>query len=68
MAKLEELTRGSLIKGILPKNVITIIDVKWHGSAADEITYKDSFGKLGSELIYRDSEDLVSRIIENGLS
>jgi hypothetical protein len=59
MTKLEELTRGSLVKGILPNNVITVIDVTWHGSAAVEVTYKDSFGKLGSELIYRDSEETL---------
>jgi hypothetical protein len=37
--KLEELTKGSLIKGILPNQIITVIDVKWCGSNAVELTY-----------------------------
>ena len=36
MAKLEELTRGTSVKGILPDCLVTMIDVKWYGSAAIE--------------------------------
>ena len=56
MAKLEELTRGASIKGILPDDLVAVVDVKWIGSAAIELTYKDSAGHLGNELIYRDHE------------
>ena len=56
MAKLEELTRGASVKGILPAGSVTVVDVKWIGSVAIELTYKDSTGRLGSELIYRDRE------------
>ncbi|MCL6590153.1 MAG: DUF3883 domain-containing protein [Firmicutes bacterium] len=57
MARLEELTRDSVIKGILPDALVTIIDVKWHGSNAIEVTYKDNHGHLGNELIFRDREN-----------
>jgi superfamily II DNA or RNA helicase len=53
---LEELTRGAAIRGILPDGLVTVVDVKWFGSTAIEITYKDSAGKLGNELVYRESE------------
>jgi hypothetical protein len=33
MAKLEELTRGAVVKGILPDCFITVIDIKSYGSA-----------------------------------
>ena len=33
MAKLEELTRGAAVKGILPDCLVTLIDVKWCGLA-----------------------------------
>jgi SNF2 family DNA or RNA helicase len=56
MAKLEEITRGAAVKGVLPECLITVIDVKWIGAVAIELTYKDSSGQLGSELIYRDRE------------
>jgi SNF2 family DNA or RNA helicase len=56
MAKLEDLTRGAWVKGVLPYVPVNVIDVKWHGSSVVELTYKDAAGKLGSELLYRDRE------------
>ena len=56
MARLEELTRGSSVKGILPDGLVTVVDVRWFGSAAVELTYKDAAGRLGNELLYRDRE------------
>lgn len=35
---------------------MTVVDVEWFGSAVVELTYKDSFRRLGSELVYRDRE------------
>ena len=37
MAKLEDLTRGAAVKGVLPDCLVTVIDVKWYGSAAVEL-------------------------------
>ncbi len=59
MPRLEELTRGASIKGILPDCLVTVVDVKWHGSAVVELTYKDPSGRLGSELLYRDREAAI---------
>lgn len=56
MAKLEELKRGATVKGILPDCLVTVIDVKWYGSAAIELTYKDPAGKPDVVLLYRDRE------------
>ncbi len=56
MARLEDLTREAAVKGILPDGLVTVVDVKWIGSVAIELTYKDSSGRLGNELIYRDRE------------
>ena len=56
MAFLEDLKRGAIVKGILPNQPVTVVDAKWIGSAAIELTYKDEDGNLGNELIYRDSE------------
>ncbi len=56
MAKLEDITRGAAVKGILPDGLVTVVDVKWIGSVAVELTYKDLAGRLGNELIYRDRE------------
>ncbi|MFN0052907.1 MAG: helicase-related protein [Planctomycetales bacterium] len=56
MARLEDITRGASIQGILPEALVTVIDVKWIGSVAIELTYKDPAGQLGHELLYRERE------------
>jgi len=42
MARLEELKRGAVVKGVLPDGFVTVVDVNWIGSVAIELTYKDS--------------------------
>jgi superfamily II DNA or RNA helicase len=56
MARLEDLTRGASVRGILPDGLVTVVDVKWHGSSVVELTYKDAAGRLGNELLYRHRE------------
>jgi superfamily II DNA or RNA helicase len=56
LARLEDLTRGAAVAGIMPTGVVTVVDVAWHGSNVVELTYKDQNGRLGSELLYRDRE------------
>ncbi len=65
MPRLEALTRGAVVKGVLPDSFVTVVDVNWIGSAALELTYKDSQGRLGSELLYRDRESTLE-IRESG--
>ncbi|WP_428940953.1 helicase-related protein [Fontivita pretiosa] len=64
MARLEELTRGATVKGILADGLVTIIDVKWHGSDVVEATYKDASGRLASELLYRDRESSLDIVTQ----
>src|ERR1700687_6149145 len=56
MTKLEDLKRGATVRGILPDCLVTVVDVKWYGSAAVELTYKDPAGKPNVALLYRDRE------------
>ncbi len=65
MARLEEITVGTVLRGILPGQFITVENVKWFGPDVVELTYKDSNGSLGSELIYRDRENELT-ILEKG--
>ena len=48
MARLEELTRGASVKGVLPDGLVTVVDVQWHGSEVVELIYRDAAGKLGT--------------------
>jgi superfamily II DNA or RNA helicase len=65
MARLEELTRGASVKGVLPNGLVTVIDIKWHGTAALELTYKDATGKPGIDLLFHDREPQLE-IVESG--
>jgi SNF2 family DNA or RNA helicase len=65
MARLEDLKKGSAIKGVLPDCLVTVVDVKWYGTAAVELTYKDPSGKPNHELLYRDRESTLE-IVEVG--
>jgi hypothetical protein len=56
VAQLKEITRGAAVKGILPDNLVTVSDVRWIGTVAIEVTYKDAGRRLGNELLYRDRE------------
>ena len=64
MTRLEDITRGSSVRGILPEGLATILDVKWLGTVAIEVTYKDSAGRLGNELIYREREPTLEVVTE----
>ena len=59
MAKLEELTPGSLVKGILPDALAELVSAKWHGSDVIEVVYKDPAGRVGTEILFRDREPAV---------
>ena len=56
MARLEDLTRGATVRGILPNASVSAVDIQWHGSDVAELTYKDAAGHLGNELLYRERE------------
>lgn len=65
MARLEDLTKGSLARGVLADRAVKVVDVEWHGSNAITLTFTDeSTGRPGQELLYRDDEPRLS--IEQG--
>jgi SNF2 family DNA or RNA helicase len=64
MARLEDLTRGATVKGILPDRLVTIVDVRWHGSTVVEVTYKDASGRPANELLYRDRESTLEIVTQ----
>ncbi|MGA7577731.1 MAG: helicase-related protein [Desulfobaccales bacterium] len=64
MARLEDLKRGASVRGILPDGLVTVIDMKWHGSAVVEVTYKDPSGRPANELLYRDREASLEVVVQ----
>ncbi len=57
MAKLESLTPGTAVKGILPDQLVTIISTKWFGDSGVELTFKAADGRTDQVLKFRDDED-----------
>lgn len=56
MARLEDITVGSSVKGVVANDIVTIVAVQWYGTNVIEITYKNSVGALGAQMIYRENE------------
>lgn len=56
MARLEDLKSGAQVRGIIPNQQVTVIDVKWHGANAVELFFKRADGQPGTQLVYRDDE------------
>ena len=56
MARLEDVTVGSTIKGIIGDEPVSVVAVQWYGTNVLEITYKDTRGVPGTQLLYRESE------------
>ena len=55
-ARLEDLTPGARVLGIIPAQVVTVVQVEWHGTQALTLTYRDDAGRVDHQLIYRGSE------------
>jgi len=55
-AKLEQLTKGALVKGLIGDGAVAIVDTKWYGSDVVEVFYNDEAGRAGKTLAYRDQE------------
>ena len=57
LTRLEDLTKGALVSGVLADRSVRVVDVVWHGSNAVTLTYTDEeSGKVDHELLYRDDE------------
>lgn len=56
MTRLEHLKRGIQIRGVVPQQIVTLIDVEWSGSNAVTVVYRRGDGKVGDTLLYRENE------------
>ena len=64
--RLEDLTVGSSVKGLVSNESVQVVAVKWYGSAVLELTFKNSQGMLASQLLYREDEARLE-VLENNL-
>jgi hypothetical protein len=64
VAALEQLTKDAAVSGLVPGGVARVISVEWYGGQAAKVTYEDSSGRMGQQLLYRSDEprlELVSQ-------
>jgi len=60
LTKLEDLKPNATVRGVLPDGPVTVVSVKWFGTNAIELTFKDGENKLASGLLYRTNESDLS--------
>ena len=56
MMKFEQLECGLMVRGIVPDQIVTLIDVEINSSNAVTVVYRQSNGKIGEILLYRENE------------
>ena len=67
MARLENLQQGTIVKGILFNQHVTVVSVSWRRDIAIDLVYKDSMGNLGMETLFRGKESTLE-IVDAGTS
>jgi superfamily II DNA or RNA helicase len=65
MPKLEDLQSDATVRGVLPDALVTVVNAKWFGSSAVELTYKAPDGKVANVLLYRHDEPRLE-VVESG--
>jgi len=62
VTRLEDLTTGARVQGLLPDRAVTVVQAQWHGDAAITLTFRDEQGRVDHELLYRPDEERLSLI------
>jgi superfamily II DNA or RNA helicase len=56
LARLEDLTKGASITGVVPGASVEVVAAEWFGEGGLNLIYRTADGALGSRLLYRDDE------------
>ena len=56
MARLEDLEPGTIVKGVLPNQQVTVVARHWRRDAAVDLFFTDSMGNPGAQLLFRNQE------------
>ena len=65
MAKLEELTPGTSVAGVVAGETVSVVAVRWFGSAGISLTYRHADGRVAETLLYRDAEPTL--LLDSGV-
>ncbi len=64
--RLEEISSGARISGVVPERPVTVIGVQMHGPDAIEVTYKDDNGAIRQAVLYRADESRIEPHLDAG--
>jgi SNF2 family DNA or RNA helicase len=64
IAKLEDLSPGSEVAGVVPGASVEAVAVTWHGDGVVRLTYRELSGRLGERLLHRGDESGLQLIRE----
>ena len=65
MAKLEDVSAATRLKGLAPAGVASVESVQWIGEQALKVIFRDGDGQLSERLLYRDDEPSLE-LVEMG--
>lgn len=54
--RLEDLTPGAVVHGIMPSAPVTVVQANWFGAHAVNLTYRTAAGWVDERILYRDDE------------
>jgi superfamily II DNA or RNA helicase len=60
--RLEDLTPGARMAGVVPGAPVTVVATAWHGGDAVTLTYRGADGRVAEELLDRSTEARLSRL------
>jgi SNF2 family DNA or RNA helicase len=60
MTQLEDITVGTSVNGLAGNATVSVVAVKWHGTNAITVTYKNTGGNVAEQILYRDDEERLN--------
>jgi hypothetical protein len=62
--RLEDLTPGVTVPGVITEGPVTVVAVSWHGTQAVTLRYRDAKGQVAERLVFRSDESQLSLTAE----
>ena len=62
MARLEDITVGANVVGIAGNIPVSVVAVKWHGTNAMTVTFKNAAGNVAEQILYREDEERLDAL------
>jgi hypothetical protein len=60
MTRLEDLTAGAVVRGVVPGEAVTVVASRWAGTRSVVLTFRTDAGKVDEQVVYRTQETELS--------